>query len=369
MEAKDDVHTEKSSSTLTKLTGQIKSVKMSNLLPKKKDNEIKITEEKDENSTSKLTKLSDQVKAVKVPNFLPKKKKDEIQNPDDKKSVLKSFPSKLRESMKTSSSTLDGILVKTIQSKIKKNTKENSCDSNLTALDNHEGKTQVQDENLSVEKTNKDSSSKFSDIKKNFNKTFENKEQTKQNVEENKNVKISLSRFSLNKKQKEENKSDPTNGISLKFPQQLKFVSFKRKEPQKPDKSASIKKQDDNGSKKKSFIPSKLATSRLPKDLKESKNKSTINNVKSLNLNFMKSKPDNKLAMLNSEKRGPETSMKLKLTNFINKKEPATEDLSNVKQKNSLDDMNNIARLRREKSKYQWIMVDGQWRKSASIGL
>merc|ERR1719419_1345844 len=167
MEAKDDVHTEKSSSTLTKLTGQIKSVKMSNLLPKKKDNEIKITEEKDENSTSKLTKLSDQIKDVKVRNFLPKKKTDEIQNPDDKKSVLKSFPSKLRESMKTSSSTLDGSLVKTIQSKIKKNTKENSCDSNLTALDNHEVKTQVQDDNLSVEKTNKDSSSKLSDIKKN----------------------------------------------------------------------------------------------------------------------------------------------------------------------------------------------------------
>merc|ERR1711915_447013 len=158
-----------------------------------------------------------------------------------------------------------------------------------------------------------------------------------------------------------------TNGISLKFPQQLKFVSFKRKKAEKSDKSASMKKQDDNGSKKKSFIPSKLAS--FPKVLKEGKNKSTISNVKSLNLNFMKSKPNNKMAIVNSEKKSQDTSMKSKLTNFMNKKEPATEEFSNVKQKNLLEDKNNIARLRREKSKYQWIMVDGQWRKSASIGL
>merc|ERR1711915_930614 len=214
---------------------------------------------------------------------------------------------------------------------------------------------------------NEDSSSKFSDIKKSFNQTFQNKEQAKKNVEENKNVKFSLSRFSLNKKQKEENKSDSTNGISLKFPQQLKFVSFKRKEAEKPDKSASMKKQDDNGTKKKSFIPSKLAN--FPKDLKENKNKTTISSVKSLNLNFMKSKPNNKMAIVNSEKKSQETSMKSKLTNFMNKKEPATEEFSNVKQKKPLEDKNHIAKLRREKSKYQWIMVDGQWRKSASIGL
>merc|ERR1711915_1022414 len=134
---------------------------------------------------------------------------------------------------------------------------------------------------------NEDSSSKFSDIKKSFNQTFQNKELVKKTVEENKSVKFSVSRFSLNKKQKEENKSDSTNGISLKFPQQLKFVSFKRKEAEKPDKSASVKKQDNNGSKKKSFIPSKLAS--LPKDLKERKNKSKISSAKSLNLDFMKS--------------------------------------------------------------------------------
>merc|ERR1711915_66603 len=161
---------------------------------------------------------------------------------------------------------------------------------------------------------NEDSSSKFSDIKKSFNQTFQNKEQAKKNVEENKNVKFSLSRFSLNRKHKEENKSNSTNGISLKFPQQLKFVSFKRKEAEKPDKSASMKKQDNNGSKKKKFNPSKLAN--FPKDLKEGKNKSTISHVKSLNLNFMKSKPNNKMAIVNSEKKSQETSMKSKLTNF-----------------------------------------------------
>merc|ERR1711915_940691 len=133
-----------------------------------------------------------------------------------------------------------------------------------------------------------------------------------------------------------------TNGISLKFPQQLKFVSFKRKKAEKSDKSASMKKQDDNGSKKKSFIPSKLAN--FPKDLKEGKNKSTIINVKSLNLNFMKSKPNNKMAIVNSEKKSQETSMKSKLT----------EEFSNVKQKNLLADKNHIAKLRGEKSKYQW---------------
>merc|ERR1711915_381940 len=154
---------------------------------------------------------------------------------------------------------------------------------------------------------NEDSSSKFSDIKKSFNQTFQNKEQAKKNVEENKNVKFSLSRFSLNKKQKEENKSHSTNGISLKFPQQLKYVSLKRKEAEKPNKSASMKKQDDNGTKKKSFIPSKLAT--LPKDLKESKNKSKISSAKSLNLDFMKSKPNNKKAIVNSEKKSQDNSM------------------------------------------------------------
>merc|ERR1711915_1008432 len=138
---------------------------------------------------------------------------------------------------------------------------------------------------------NEDSSSKFSDIKKSFNQTFQNKEQEKKNVEEKKNVKFSLSRFSMGKKQKEENKSDSTNGISLKFPQQLKFVSFKRKEAEKSDKSASMKKQDDNGSKKKKINLSKLVN--FPKDLKEGKNKSTISSLKSPNLNFTKSKPNN----------------------------------------------------------------------------
>merc|ERR1711915_333063 len=78
----DDVQTEKSSSKLNQLSDQIKSVKVSNLLPKKKKNDAKNNEAKDENQTenssTKLTKLAEQIKSVKVSNLLPKKKDDKI---------------------------------------------------------------------------------------------------------------------------------------------------------------------------------------------------------------------------------------------------------------------------------------------------